>query len=227
MYQCTVCSRSFKRNEHLTRHKRSHVADRPFTCPICVRSFTRQDSLLRHLSSHAKSPTRSSQLRQGSKADESDQVYASVEEDSQVLPDTTPLPEPRRSNPDPTGAASVLTKIDSISSANIEDETDIDVPPELIGNHENLAVVQPNNNEHCINTSIELHSPLGGASDHAHAMGSAQTYDSPGPNYDADIVYRRHSARSPSRPDLLDCPEALYSDRVDVHARKWLKDFCS
>ncbi|OAP58025.1 hypothetical protein AYL99_07115 [Fonsecaea erecta] len=56
VYRCPVCSKPFKRNEHLSRHKRSHYSDRPFTCPLCLRSFTRQDTLLRHMSSHAKPP---------------------------------------------------------------------------------------------------------------------------------------------------------------------------
>jgi hypothetical protein len=181
---------------------------------------THRDSLLRHLSSHAKSPARSSQLKQGKNDEGSDQLHASDNEDSQELQGATTLPEQRQLNPDQTSPASIPNVVDAISSANIEDEPDIDVPPELVA-------VQPNSNEHCINSSVELHNPPSAASNDAHAMESAETYGSSGSNYDADVLYRRRSVRTHSPSDLSEYPEALYSDVVDVHARKWLKDFCA
>ncbi|KAK6837339.1 hypothetical protein RU639_001134 [Aspergillus parasiticus] len=42
---CPICSRAFKKAEHLARHLRS---ERPFTCEGCGKFFTRQDTLLRH-----------------------------------------------------------------------------------------------------------------------------------------------------------------------------------
>lgn len=47
-FVCNVCTRAFSRQEHLTRHQRSHTNERPYECGICDRNFTRRDLLLRH-----------------------------------------------------------------------------------------------------------------------------------------------------------------------------------
>lgn len=47
-FVCDVCTRAFSRQEHLTRHQRSHTNERPYECGICDRNFTRRDLLLRH-----------------------------------------------------------------------------------------------------------------------------------------------------------------------------------
>ena len=36
------CTKSFLRKEHLTRHEKSHTADRSFVCHICKRGFNRK-----------------------------------------------------------------------------------------------------------------------------------------------------------------------------------------
>lgn len=59
-HRCMICSKTFKRHWHLTRHEQSHSSDRPFKCPLCVRVFARQDTLSRHLTSHAKARRRTS-----------------------------------------------------------------------------------------------------------------------------------------------------------------------
>ncbi|GFF38041.1 C2H2 type zinc finger domain protein [Aspergillus udagawae] len=48
-HQCSVCFKSYKRREHLQRHRNSHSADRPHRCPACPSTFQRADVLRRHL----------------------------------------------------------------------------------------------------------------------------------------------------------------------------------
>ncbi|SCU81336.1 LAMI_0B05754g1_1 [Lachancea mirantina] len=48
VFVCAVCTRAFARQEHLTRHERSHTNEKPFHCGVCERKFTRRDLLLRH-----------------------------------------------------------------------------------------------------------------------------------------------------------------------------------
>ncbi|KAK5778580.1 hypothetical protein RI543_004248 [Arxiozyma heterogenica] len=48
LFVCNVCIRAFSRQEHLTRHERSHTNERPYECGMCDRNFTRRDLLLRH-----------------------------------------------------------------------------------------------------------------------------------------------------------------------------------
>jgi uncharacterized Zn finger protein (UPF0148 family) len=50
--QCSVCSSTFRRPEHLRRHLRSHTDDKPFVCPNCGKGFARSDTLHRHELSH-------------------------------------------------------------------------------------------------------------------------------------------------------------------------------
>lgn len=41
-FQCSVCSRSFTKNEHLARHVRSHTKEKPFKCQNCGNRYGRQ-----------------------------------------------------------------------------------------------------------------------------------------------------------------------------------------
>lgn len=47
-YHCPVCSKRYKRREHMQRHWASHNASRPHQCHLCSRSFQRLDVLKRH-----------------------------------------------------------------------------------------------------------------------------------------------------------------------------------
>ncbi|KAJ4124467.1 hypothetical protein NW754_000162 [Fusarium falciforme] len=53
--KCDICNCTFARQEHLTRHTRSHTREKPYRCLQCSKSFSRLDVLQRHISSHEQS----------------------------------------------------------------------------------------------------------------------------------------------------------------------------
>ncbi len=75
-FVCTLCSRRFRRQEHLKRHYRSlHTHDKPFECNECGKKFSRSDNLSQHARTH------------GSGA-----IVMGVLEDGEVLPITKTEP---------------------------------------------------------------------------------------------------------------------------------------
>ncbi|KAJ6193592.1 putative C6 transcription factor RegA [Bipolaris maydis] len=48
LFQCTICSQTYSRVDHLARHVRSHTQEKPYRCEICNKSFSRVDLLRRH-----------------------------------------------------------------------------------------------------------------------------------------------------------------------------------
>ncbi|KAL4893856.1 hypothetical protein BDV59DRAFT_177332 [Aspergillus ambiguus] len=57
-FVCTLCSRRFRRQEHLKRHYRSlHTQDKPFECHECGKKFSRSDNLAQHARTHAGGAT--------------------------------------------------------------------------------------------------------------------------------------------------------------------------
>lgn len=50
---CEICSKAFKRREHLYQHMKMHRGFRAFTCESCNKSFLRKEHLLRHMTSHS------------------------------------------------------------------------------------------------------------------------------------------------------------------------------
>ncbi|KAH7412944.1 hypothetical protein BKA64DRAFT_567059 [Cadophora sp. MPI-SDFR-AT-0126] len=50
--QCPYCPRTFTKEEHLNRHRRSHTGEKPFHCHKCSRKYSRSDVLSRHLQTH-------------------------------------------------------------------------------------------------------------------------------------------------------------------------------
>jgi len=52
-FVCDICSRRFRRQEHLKRHHRSlHTGDKPFECHECGKKFSRSDNLSQHARTH-------------------------------------------------------------------------------------------------------------------------------------------------------------------------------
>ncbi|KAH6653194.1 hypothetical protein BKA67DRAFT_647148 [Truncatella angustata] len=47
-FRCPRCPRSFKRMEHLKRHRRTHDGTKQFVCSTCSKGFARSDILHRH-----------------------------------------------------------------------------------------------------------------------------------------------------------------------------------
>ncbi|XP_055375060.1 putative uncharacterized protein DDB_G0271606 isoform X2 [Condylostylus longicornis] len=54
LLECSVCSRGFKKKEHLAQHMKLHAGLRPFKCsePGCTKAFSRKEHLMRHIVSH-------------------------------------------------------------------------------------------------------------------------------------------------------------------------------
>jgi hypothetical protein len=52
-FVCDLCSRRFRRQEHLKRHYRSlHTQEKPFECNECGKKFSRSDNLAQHARTH-------------------------------------------------------------------------------------------------------------------------------------------------------------------------------
>ncbi|KAI9834842.1 MAG: hypothetical protein M1819_002750 [Sarea resinae] len=52
-FVCVLCSRRFRRQEHLKRHYRSlHTQEKPFECGECGKKFSRSDNLSQHARTH-------------------------------------------------------------------------------------------------------------------------------------------------------------------------------
>ncbi|KAI9885425.1 MAG: hypothetical protein M1823_002773 [Watsoniomyces obsoletus] len=52
-FVCDLCSRRFRRQEHLKRHYRSlHTQEKPFECGECGKKFSRSDNLAQHARTH-------------------------------------------------------------------------------------------------------------------------------------------------------------------------------
>lgn len=49
---CPICTKSFRCQAHLDRHKRIHTGLRPFVCNVCRMSFNQREILAKHLESH-------------------------------------------------------------------------------------------------------------------------------------------------------------------------------
>ncbi|EXJ87697.1 hypothetical protein A1O1_04622 [Capronia coronata CBS 617.96] len=64
--ECSICGRTFAKNDHLERHIRSHTKEKPFKCTICGRKYGRNDTLLRHQNDHREDGSTTAKLPRGS-----------------------------------------------------------------------------------------------------------------------------------------------------------------
>ncbi|NXF40250.1 ZN586 protein, partial [Nyctibius bracteatus] len=53
-YQCTVCSKSFRRSSSCLLHQRSHMTKEACKCMLCGKSFSFMSTLTRHQAVHRR-----------------------------------------------------------------------------------------------------------------------------------------------------------------------------
>lgn len=53
-HRCYLCSRTYERHDHLSRHLKSHDNERAYRCTECGKGFNRADLLNRHRAAHSK-----------------------------------------------------------------------------------------------------------------------------------------------------------------------------
>ncbi|KAI9739643.1 MAG: hypothetical protein M1834_006361 [Cirrosporium novae-zelandiae] len=69
-FVCSLCSRRFRRQEHLKRHYRSlHTHEKPFECHECGKKFSRSDNLSQHARTHGSGAIVMSVLEDGETPD--------------------------------------------------------------------------------------------------------------------------------------------------------------
>lgn len=204
-FRCATCSRSFKRNWHLTRHEQSHSIERPFKCPLCVRVFARQDTLSRHLSSHAKARIRKASNRSSDSFKSSLSSFScSLNRDPEQLAGTRDAEKLDRD------ASNDTNRITSSPGQSNRGETFQSV----LNLHESSVAVSPV--DHPAPQTLAYAIP-----EETLDIQTTQLEPSVGP-----------SVGEPDRlgttyPQPSELPDELYTSTVDLHARRWLRDLCA
>ena len=52
VFKCEECDRGFTTRQHLTRHKRTHTGEKPYSCEVCGRGFADASNLAKHVRTH-------------------------------------------------------------------------------------------------------------------------------------------------------------------------------
>ncbi|KAI5807589.1 hypothetical protein DFH27DRAFT_326954 [Peziza echinospora] len=86
-FVCNLCSRRFRRQEHLKRHFRSlHTQDKPFSCGECGKKFSRSDNLSQHARTHGSGAIVMGLLEEGEIADDGQESMMHSSDDSEGSP---------------------------------------------------------------------------------------------------------------------------------------------
>lgn len=200
-YRCATCSRSFKRNWHLTRHEQSHSVERPFKCPLCVRVFARQDTLSRHLSSHAKARIRKASNRS------SDGFKSSLSSFSCGL----------NRKPEPLAKRRDTEKLDEDASNDKNPSADSPGPSNQSEKFQSILNLHE--------PSIAV-SPADRSASRTLAYGiPEETLDVQTTQLQVSVGEPDRLVTTYPQPSEL--PDELYTSTVDLHARRWLRDLCA